>query len=163
MERKKESFGVCHHNKGTKIVVNEGKYKVDHSREFYLFDVIPIPAPRMTRSDKWKTNPNHIDEKKRQRKPVTRYWDFKNALIEQTKKMNFSLGEVLDIVFFVPMPDSFSEKKKEQLNGAPCKKRPDIDNYVKGLFDSLLKEDGNVYCVKAEKVYAYKGSILIYV
>ena len=163
MERKKDSLGVFHHNLGTRLEVKEEKYKVDYSREFYLFDVIPTPAPRMTQSDKWKTNPNHIDPDKRQRKAVTQYWQFKNELIAQSFKMNFNLKDTLDIVFFVPLPDSMSEKKKESLNGMPCKKKPDLDNYAKGFLDCLLNEDGNVWDIKAKKIYAYRGSILIYV
>lgn len=163
MERKKESFGICHHNKGTKIVVNEGKYKVDHSREFYLFDVIPTPAPRMTQSDKWKTNPNHIDERKRQRKSVTQYWNFKNTLITQCEKMNFQLGKWFEVVYFLPMPDTWSEKKKDKMNGLPHETTPDTDNCTKSIKDSLRKNDSDIWWERAEKRWAYKGSVLIYV
>ena len=45
-----------------------------------VFDIVPFPAPRMTKSDKWKTNPNHPDPLKRQRVPVTKYFAFKNKI-----------------------------------------------------------------------------------
>ena len=119
-------------------------------------------AVRMTVSDKWKTNPNHIDPKKRQRKAVGQYFAFKNVLALQANLMKYSLGTILDIVFFIPMPDSWSNKKKEKMNGLPCKAKPDTDNLVKAVKDTLKKEDSDVWWEKAEKRWAYKGSIIIY-
>lgn len=111
-ERVKNSFGKCHYNKGGKIELKEERYVLDHSREFYLFDVIPMGAVRMTQSDRWKTNPNHKDPKQRQRKSVTQYFNFKNTLVYQSKEMNFELKDYLDAVYLVPMPDSWSKRKK---------------------------------------------------
>lgn len=160
--RTKSSFGKCHYNKGGRIELKEERYVLDHSREFYLFDVIPVGAVRMTQSDRWKTNPNHVDPKKRQRKAVKMYFDFKNTLILQANIMNFQLGEYLDAVFFLPMPDSWSEKKKERMNGLPCKVKPDTDNILKGVKDALKKNDSDVWWEKAEKRWAYRGSIIIF-
>lgn len=160
--RIKASLGQCFHNKGTSLTLNTEKYIVDRTREFYLFDVIPIGAPRMTRSDKWKTNPNHVDPLKRQRKPVTQYFEFKNTLTKQAKILNYELGNYIDCVFFICMPDSWSEKKKIKMNGMPHKTKPDTDNIIKGVKDTLLEQDSIVWWEKAEKRWAYKGSILIY-
>lgn len=162
MTRIKISFGSSHVNKGTRTVLIEDKFKPDHSRLFYLLDVIPMGAVRMSSSDRWKTNPNHVDPNKRQRESVTRYFKFKDQLREQTKLVNFELGRFIDAIFFVPMPDSWSDKKKEKMNGMPCDKRPDCDNYLKALADTLREEDGDIWTMKAEKRYAWKGSILIY-
>lgn len=162
IERKRSSFGQCHFNKGGKIELKEEMYKLDHSRQFYLFDIIPMGAVRMTVSDKWKTNPNHIDPKKRQRKVVQRYFSFKNALVEQALKMKYELGCYLDAVYFIPMPDSWSNKKKDKFNGMPCKSKPDTDNITKGIKDALKKEDSDVWWEKAEKRWAFKGSIIIF-
>jgi Holliday junction resolvase RusA-like endonuclease len=60
------------------------------------------------------------------------------------------------------MPDSWSEKKKEKMNALPCKVKPDIDNIVKGLMDALKDSDSDVWSIKAEKRWAYKGSIIIF-
>jgi Holliday junction resolvase RusA-like endonuclease len=158
----KESFGVCHLNNGEQLIINESQYEIDKSRRYYLFDVVPMGAVRMTQSDKWKLNPNHIDPKKRQREVVTQYFNFRSKVLEQARQMNFELPEVLDIVFLVPMPFTWSEKKKVRNNKMPVKKRPDIDNYVKAFMDALSKEDGNIWKINAEKRYAFRGSILVY-
>lgn len=160
--RVKNSFGQTYVNEGSLLQLDSTKYKVDGTRSFYLFDVVPMGAPRMSSSDKWKTNPHHVDPKKRQREVVTRYFAYKNILQLQANMMKFQLGEYLDVVFFVPIPDSFSEKKKALINGTPCKTKPDTDNYIKGICDIFKKEDGDVWFIKAEKRWAYNGSILIY-
>ena len=160
--RIKKSFGYCHYNKGGKIELTEERFTLDRTREFYLFDVIPMGAVRMTQSDRWKVNPNHADPQKRQRKSVKAYFDFKNTLKLQANIMNFQLGEYLDAVYFIPMPDSWSEKKKEKMNGLPCKVKPDLDNITKAIKDSLKKNDSDIWWEKAEKRWAFKGSIILY-
>jgi len=158
----KKSFGVCHFNNGIESVINEQKYEVEVERRYYLFDVVPMGAVRMTQSDRWKTNPRHVDPNKRQREVVTQYFEFKNKVLEQAREMKFELPEVLEIVFCVPMPFTWSEKKKVRNNKLPVKKRPDIDNYVKAFMDAMSNEDGNVWKIISEKRYAYRGSILVY-
>jgi len=160
--RVKDSIGQCFVNKGTITTLKEEKYVIDKTRQFYLFDVIPMGGVRMSSSDRWKTNPNHPDPAKRQRPIVTKYWAAKDLMKVQAAKMGFVLGNFLDAVFFVPMPESWSEKKKNKMNGMPCKKRPDWDNYSKAVCDFLRDEDGDIWLGKVEKRYAWKGSILIY-
>ena len=162
IERKKSSFGTCHYNKGGKLEIKEDKFALDHTREFYLFDIIPMGAVRMTISDKWKTNPNHVDPKKRQRKAVCQYFNFKNVLTIQAIQMGYKLGKCLEAVYFIPMPDSWSNKKKEKMNGMPHESKPDTDNITKGVKDALKKDDSDVWWEKAEKRWAFKGSIIIY-
>jgi Holliday junction resolvase RusA-like endonuclease len=160
--RIKSSFGKCHFNNGESLNISKEKYILDHSRRFYLFDIIPIGAPRMTQSDKWKTNPDHIDPKKRQRKSVTQYFAFKTLLQLQSKELNFELGNVLDAVYLMPMPNSWSNKKKERMNGLPCEVKPDTDNITKAVKDTLRKNDSDIWYEKAEKRWAYHGSIIIF-
>lgn len=119
-------------------------------------------AVRMTKSDRWKTDPKHPDPLKRQREVVARYFEFKRTLFHQAKSIGFILPPRLEVVFLVPMPSSWSEKKKQRMNRMPVQTRPDIDNYVKAFMDSLAVEDGFVWKTDAEKRYAYHGSILAY-
>jgi len=60
----------------------------------YIFVIDPIPAPRMSQSDKWKTDPNHPDPKKRQRKPVENYFRFKNRLVSLCKVSGYKLTKI---------------------------------------------------------------------
>jgi Holliday junction resolvase RusA-like endonuclease len=160
-KRIKNSIGVSATNNGKTRQIEESKYIVDKERKCHLIDVIPMGAVRMTKSDKWK-QPDHPDPKKRRREAVTRYFDFKNTVTKECNKLGINLSNCLDVVFFIPMPESWSLKKKEKMNGMPHKSRPDIDNILKGLMDALRKEDGDIWSIKAEKRYAFKGSILIY-
>jgi Holliday junction resolvase RusA-like endonuclease len=160
--RVKNSFGQFHVNEGTALDISCERYMIDYSRRFYLFDVIPFGAVRMTQSDRWKTNPNHLDPNKRQRKAVTQYFNFKNILVLQANLMRFELGKCFDGVFLIPMPDSWSAKKKERMNGMPCEVKPDTDNITKAIKDALRKNDSDIWYEKAEKRWAYKGSIIIY-
>ena len=163
--RVKNSIGTCFINKRdlkSTEANNPDEYEVDYTRCFYLFDVVPMGAVRMTQSDKWKVNPNHSDPLKRQREVVTRYFEFKSKIKAQAEQMQFKLGGVLEIAFLVPMPHTWSEKKKIKHNKQPVKTRPDIDNYVKSFMDALEVEDGFVWKIIAEKRYAFKGSILVY-
>jgi Holliday junction resolvase RusA-like endonuclease len=158
----KQSLGIVKFVEGEPTTISEEKYVIQRGRRYYLFNVIPMGAVRMTQSDKWRTNPNHPDPNKRQRESVRAYFKFKNDLFDQALEMKFELTLFLDAIYFMPMPQSWSEKKKEAMVGMPCKVRPDTDNITKGVKDALKVEDGDIWWEKAEKRWAYYGSILIY-
>lgn len=138
------------------------KYKIDKDKKHYVINVVPMGAVRMSSSDRWKTNPNHLDPLKRQRTAVTRYFKFKDEIRSEIAKFGISIEDCVDVVFVMPMPDSWSEKKKEKMNGLPHSQRPDIDNMVKGFMDALFKEDSHIWSLKCEKRWGYKGAIIIY-
>lgn len=110
----------------------------------YLID--PVPKPRMTQRDRWA-----------QRPCVKRYWDFKEKVID----CGIELSDSPNIVFYMRMPKSWSKKKKAEFDGKPHKQRPDIDNLVKALFDSVFEEDSGVYSLIARKEWSYQGGIEI--
>lgn len=151
------------YNKGTKKP-NESEldFKLDKNREYYIIEVAPMGAVRMTKRDRIFTNPNHPDPKKRQRTSVKKYFDFQNEVWKQYNEKPFLFPENLEIVFCIPMPSSWSNKKMEKMNRKPCLTRPDIDNLIKAFMDALKLEDGNVWKVSAEKRYSYKGSIIVF-
>lgn len=161
-KRIQHSLGSYQFNPGSKTIIKEERYVLDMTRSFYIIDVIPMGAPRMTQSDRWKTDPNHPNPKKRQRDVVTRYFNFKNLISLQCNVLGFIMPNCIDVLFLIPMPKSWSKKKKEKLNGMPHKSKPDTDNIVKGLMDALKKEDSDVWKIKSEKRWAYKGSIIIF-
>jgi Holliday junction resolvase RusA-like endonuclease len=114
------------------------------------FNLKPVPKPRMTRADRWK-----------QRPIVLKYWDFCNELNRQAIKLEYIPGDRVGLIFYIPMPKSWSKKKREQMLGKPHKQRPDIDNLAKAFLDALLKEDSHVYSLSAEKYWSNEGSILV--
>jgi len=127
----------------------------------YNFKIDPCPAPRMTRSDKWKTDPNHKDPRKRQRECVRKYFAFRQEFIALCKEQKYQLQDTLDIVFYLPMPESWSKKKKIEMFMKPHQQRPDADNLTKSVLDSFGIDDGFVWSITAKKYWDNEGRILI--
>ncbi len=128
----------------------------------FIFDLAPCPAPRMSRSDKWKTDPDHPDPKKRQRPIVTRYFKFRDDFRELCRQQGFELDETIRALFIIPFPESFTNKKMKQLMGQPHKQRPDCDNYLKSILDSFNVDDGYVWDGRTVKIWGDKGQIIIF-
>lgn len=62
--------------------------------------------------------------------------------------------------FWIPMPKSWSEIKRKEMNGKPHRQTPDIDNLLKGFFDIMLPDgDQGIAEVWAEKGWAKEGVI----
>ena len=114
----------------------------------YLGDF--MGKPRMVRSDRYKKRPS-----------VTRYWACKDRIILAAKKQGFQLGNSFEVIFYVQMPKSWSQKKKDKMAGEYHTQRTDLDNYCKALMDSLLGEDSGVYHFKATKVWGHENKIII--
>lgn len=110
--------------------------------------VSPVPKPRMTRSDRWKERP-----------ATRKYWKFKDDLREH---VTGELGASFSVVFFVPMPKSWSKKKRLAMNRRPHQQKPDVDNYLKALMDALCEDDSHVYKVSMAKYWAEEGSVRIF-
>jgi Holliday junction resolvase RusA-like endonuclease len=127
-----------------------------------VLDVDPCPAPRMTRSDKWKTNPNHPNLRRRQRPCVMRYFAWKSAFKSACKKAGFEMSECLNVFFVVPMPESWSKKKRASMLYEKHQQRPDRDNYLKAVQDAFDKDDGFVWDGRTTKAWGEKGCIIIY-
>lgn len=112
-------------------------------------DINPVPKPRMVRSDSWKKRPI-----------VLKYWAYKDEFILKANKVKLKLGEELNLIFYIQMPDSWSKKKKELMNNKPHQQTPDGDNILKGICDILCKQDNFVWKVSYEKRWGYKGKII---
>ena len=115
-------------------------------------DIIPCSKPRMTRADKWK-----------KRQSVVKFFAFRDAVRQDESWKTFELLDMdsFEIEFHVPMPKSWSKKKKIQFNGKPHQQRPDLDNYLKAWKDSVYEEDSVVWKIHASKLWAETGYIKI--
>ena len=105
--------------------------------------------PRMSQRDTWKKRPC-----------VNRYYQFKDSL-----KAEWGDRELTDsfwIVCHIPMPKSWSKKKREQMRGQPHRQKPDADNITKAFKDSLYKEDSIVWDERCTKFWADNGAIEVY-
>ena len=118
--------------------------------EWHEFDIDPCPAPRMTKSDRWKKRP-----------VVMKYFAFRDEFILQANVKGYTLQPEIEIFFIIAMPESWSEKKKKAMDGQPHQTKPDWDNLSKGICDSFGKDDGFVWKADIEKRWGRKGKILI--
>ena len=120
--------------------------------------VTPMGAVRMTQRSKWKNQ------------SAKNYLQYKN-IIGYAAKKHFEEpinGPVAtEIEFYYPVPKSWTKKEKaDALNGRtfPIVK-PDIDNVVKGIFDSLNKiaweDDNRVVALITRKYYSTQPRIVI--
>ncbi len=73
---------------------------------------------------------------------IERYNQYKIDLLASCKMKGFTLpAQGLCIRYYIPVPKSWSEKKKKLYHGSLHQSQPDIDNLVKATFDSLVCED----------------------
>lgn len=110
------------------------------------YPVEPMAKPRMTRSDKWK-----------QRDCVMRYRVFKDAC----RLHGVVVPESADVTYVVPMPASWSQKKRDRMRGMPHQQRPDLDNFDKGLLDAVHDEDSHVWQLHSRKIWGDTGWIVV--
>lgn len=77
---------------------------------------------------------------------------------EELRLLGKENGIGLKCEFYVPIPNSLSKKKKAEIDGGFCLKKPDIDNYVKLICDALngiaWEDDNEVAEVYAVKRYS---------
>ena len=116
-------------------------------KELITIDVNPVPKPRMTRSDRWKKRP-----------AVVKYYTFKDKLRSSIKD---PLPPKFSVMFLVPMPSSWSAKKKQMMCNKPHQSKPDVDNYLKAFMDALCENDSYVHNVAASKYWGYTGKIVL--
>lgn len=111
------------------------------------YPVTPVPKPRMTQSDRWKKRP-----------AVIRY----RAFCDEVRLRMIDLRPSGDrVIFILPMPKSWSKKKREAMRGQPHQGKPDTDNLLKALWDAVHLEDQHMYHAEALKFWGDEGEIII--
>ena len=111
-----------------------------------IIKLSPMGAVRMTQRSKWQPN-------------AQKYLAWKGEFKRLSGDYE-STGEMY-IAFHVPMPATWSKKKKAAHVGHPCLSKPDLDNCIKSVFDALLVEDKAIHGITAKKVWSYEGAIEI--
>jgi Holliday junction resolvase RusA-like endonuclease len=115
-----------------------------------VLPVCPVAAPRQSRRDAWDPSP-----------AAARYRAFRDEL-RLAARGRYEVGPVLEIRFVLPMPRSWSTRRRELGRGAPHQGKPDVDNLVKGFLDALTEDDSFVWKVEASKVWGEAGEILVW-
>ncbi len=133
--------------------------------ESVTFPVTPRGKIRTSSGDKyWKSKLKSSDPKKRRRaERVKAYYDYCEAIRMCALASRYELEDVIAVEFHLPMPSSWSGKKKERQDGQVHQVKPDADNMLKGLIDALAKNDSNIHFKLVWKVWTSgKGKIVIY-
>lgn len=112
-----------------------------------IYNIVPCPKPRMTRKDKWAKRPC-----------VLRYRAFK----DECRIRNVELPDVgIRVIFGIPMPKSWSKKKRQDMKYKPHLQTPDLDNLEKALCDAVLDDDSRVWNMWGSKIWSEEGFIFI--
>lgn len=130
-------------SKGRSVSARRATAKTRSSLKKY--PIIPVAKPRMTRADKWKLRP-----------AVLRY----RAFCDEVRLRGIQVQESgTELKFCIPMPKSWSKKKRAEMVGTPHRQTPDLDNLIKAILDALYSDDSVVHQITASKVWATDGGI----
>lgn len=113
-----------------------------------IYNIEPMGAVRLSRQDKFAPS-----------KRANKYFRYGADI----RALGVTMPEVPRLVFTLPMPPSWSKKKKDLMRGKPHLSKPDCDNLLKGLQDSIYykRDDAHVWCGWMEKRWGDEGSIEI--
>lgn len=98
----------------------------------------------MTQRDKWAKRP-----------AVMRYFAFR----DEVRAAGMELCNGSTIVFHIPMPKSWSKKKRDAMRGEYHQQKRDLDNYTKGVLDALFEDDSHIADIRVIKRWADEGAI----
>lgn len=115
----------------------------------------PMGKPRMTQRDKWKKRPR-----------VLRYQEFADRLRDEIgpdvlEEIRGSEIVSLSWEAMIPMPKSWSKKKRAAMYGLFHRSKPDRDNIDKAILDALFKDDSGVPSGCISKRWGKTGSLFI--
>jgi Holliday junction resolvase RusA-like endonuclease len=98
-----------------------------------------------------------------------RYLDYKKfiyySVLQQINNVYNPIDAAIgvEVVFKMPIPESWSIKQKQEAVGSPHTKKPDIDNLLKGLFDAvnglLWIDDNRIARLITSKIYSNEPGI----
>ena len=68
--------------------------------------------------------------------------EYESSIALWTHHMKFNGAVSLDVSFIMPMPKSWSKKKRAAMDGKPHTARPDIDNLPERRLHGVRRESG---------------------
>lgn len=81
----------------------------------------------------------------KRKKRLERYNQYKVDLKSMCRIKGFDMPlQGCSIKFYIPMPKSWRYWQRAVMNGTLCLNRPDLDNLLKAVLDSLFTEDGHI-------------------
>jgi len=124
---------------------------------------IPVPKGRPKFFRKGSFVGTYTDKKTRQAE-----YDFKSQAVKYRPPKPFTEAIQMMVFIYVKIPKSFSIKKRSQAESGMIRptKRPDLDNYLKLVLDSMngifFNDDAQIVDIKCFKYYCVKPRITIY-
>ena len=111
------------------------------------YDIEPVAKPRMTRSDKWR------------KRPIVEHY---RAFVTECRLKRVTFADHGAIITFVlPMPDSWSDAKKDTFEGTKHFGTPDLDNLMKALSDAVYSDDSCIWDYRVTKLWGRTGKIIV--
>jgi Holliday junction resolvase RusA-like endonuclease len=121
----------------------------------YILKITPQTNVRATQGDKIffripreKLRPAGLSRLLR----LEKYNDYKSSLSALVKQQRFTIPEQnVHMIFYIPVPKTWKEYKKNEMHMKLHQQKPDIDNLVKAVFDSIFSEDKYIADFRATK------------
>lgn len=112
-----------------------------------VYPVIPVSAPRQVRKDIYDPSPH-----------VKRYRAYQDEMRTRGAMIPQPFHHA---IFVLPMPPSWSAKKRASMEGHPHQQKPDRDNLEKALLDSVFGEDEHVWDGRTTKLWGTMGMVIV--
>ena len=120
-----------------------------------MFKISPVPAsrPRVTRYGTYIA------------KTYSQYRKEMSKQIDSLSIQKYTNPIYVETIFYMPIPKSFSIKKRSLLDGTFCDVGGDMDNLLKALWDSLngyaYVDDKQIVWSQEKKIYSFEPRIEI--
>ena len=93
----------------------------------------------------------------KRRLQLEKYNQYKRELKAEAESVGFEMPVCRAwIKFYMPVPASWSKKKKARMSFEPKQSMPDLSNLIKAMEDGLLKQDNIIWDYRVSK-YWYNG------
>lgn len=110
-----------------------------------IINVVPVAKPRMTKQGKFKP-------------AAMRYYAYANHLRASRMKVPECCYH---LIFVLPMPKSWSKKKRAAMRGTRHQQVPDKDNLEKACLDALYGDDSCVWDGRVSKLWGDAGRVMV--
>lgn len=114
------------------------------------YKIRAIPKPRQTQADKWKKRP-----------VVVRAREYSDELRRLGVTINPN-GFWLEFVFAVPKSIPKRERERRLSGERRHEQKPDLDNLIKQVLDSVYKEDSVVWRGGGEKLWGEEDILRVW-
>lgn len=114
---------------------------------YRIYDITPMGKPRQTQRDRWAKRP-----------AVLRY----RAFCDEVRLRGVDLPQGgAHVTFVLPMPASWTKRKRAEMDGQSHQQKPDWDNLAKALCDAIYDDDSGIHDIRVSKIWGETGQIIV--